>query len=139
MSWRAIKHFFTKAWLWCKHNWKFVALVVYTVLLYLLFSKNARNAKKMLSASREAHKAEIDALNKSHTDVLRKRKENLERYKEIIASLDAMHREENERLTSEKKKRVREIVDEHGDDTEKLAELLSETFGFEIFIEEEDD
>ena len=93
----------------------------------------------MLSASREAHKAEIDALNKSHADVLRKRKENLERYKEIIASLDAMHREENERLTSEKKKRVREIVDEHGDDTEKLAELLSETFGFEIYIEEEDD
>ncbi len=31
-----------------------------------------------------------------------------------------------------KRKRIKEIVDNHGDDPQKLAELVRDNFGFEI-------
>ena len=75
MSWVAFKFGVKKAWLWCKHNWKIMALLAYTVLLYLFFSKNARNAKIILEEARKAHKAEIELLNKSHSLEIQKRDE----------------------------------------------------------------
>lgn len=132
MSLLGAKLFLQKAWVWCRHNWKISALVVYTIVLYLLFSKNTRNAKKILEDARTAHKAEVDALNKSHTENLKKRDENLKKYNEALKVIEEKLATENKKIDSNKKKRVKEIVNEHGDDPQKLAELLKETFGFDI-------
>ena len=84
MSWLTVKTAITKVWLWCKHNWKIVALAVYTLVLYMLFSKNTRNAKKMLSDARAAHKAELAVLEKAHQEQIEKRDENLKKYQEAL-------------------------------------------------------
>ena len=88
MNLLAIKHGLQKAWLWCKHNWKVVALLVYTILLYLLFSKNARKAKSVLDESRKAHQAEIESLKKTHAAEIQKRDENLKRYQELMKQIE---------------------------------------------------
>ena len=133
MTWLAVKLFFQKAWVWCKHNWKIVALVIYTIVLYLLFSKNTRNAKKMLDDARAAHKAEVDSLNKSHAENLKQRDENLKKYNETIKLIEEKLAEENKKIDSQKKKRVEEIIKESENDLNKLAELVKEEFGFEIW------
>ena len=132
MTFLAAKHLIQKTWLWCKHNWKVVALFVYTVVLYALFSKNAENAVKALDTAREAHKSEVDTLNKAHSEEKRKRDENLKKYQETVKLIEEKYKEENKKLTLAKKRRVKDIVNNHGDDPEKLAELVKETFGFEI-------
>jgi len=139
MSWLALKHGLQKAWLWCRHNWKVVALLVYTILLYLLFSKNARNAKSVLEETRNAHKAEIDSLKKSHSSELQKRDENLKKYQEVIKQIEQEYAERREALSAAKKKQVKDIVDKHGDDPQKLAELVRDSFGFEIHVGEDDE
>jgi len=133
LSWLAIKLFFQKAWVWCKHNWKIVALVIYTIVLYLLFSKNTRNAKKMLDDARSAHKAEVDSLNKSHAENLKQRDENLKKYNKTIKLIEEKLAEENKKIDSQKKKRVEEIIKESENDLDRLAELVKEEFGFEIW------
>tara|TARA_Y100000296_G_C4990034_1_gene164924 strand:- start:15 stop:434 length:420 start_codon:yes stop_codon:yes gene_type:complete len=139
MSWLAIKYGIQKAWVWCKNNWKIVMLAAYTILLYLLFSKNTRNAKKVLEAQRLAHKAEIDALNKSFDEERKKKDENLKKYQEILRQIEQEYADRREAISANKKKRVKEIVEEHGDDPQKLAELIKENFGFEIYTGEEND
>ena len=133
MSWVAFKFGVKKAWLWCKHNWKIMALLAYTVLLYLFFSKNARNAKTILEEARKAHKAEIELLNKSHGLEIQKRDEHLKKYNDTLKAIEAKYAEENKKLSLLKKKRVKEIVTKHGDDPQKLAELVRDTFGIELY------
>ena len=137
MSWLALKHGLRKFWLWCKHNWKVVALLVYTILLYLLFSKNARKAKSVLEESRKAHQAELDSLKKSHAEEIQKRDENLKRYQEVMKQIEQEYAERREALSTSKKKQIKEIVDNHGDDPQKLAELVRDSFGFEIHVGED--
>ena len=136
MSWLALKHGLQKVWLWCKHNWKVVALLVYTILLYLLFSKNARKAKDVLEESRKAHQAEIESLKKSHAAEIQKRDENLKRYQEVMRQIEQEYAERREALSASKKKKIKEIVDNHGEDPQKLAELVKDSFGFEIHVGE---
>jgi hypothetical protein len=133
MTWLAVKTAFSKAWLWCKHNWKIVALVVYTIVLYLMFSKNTRNAKKMLADARAAHKAEVEALEKAYQEQIEKKNKNLEEYKLALELIELKLKERSEEITEKQKQRVREIVEETKDDPIKLAELIKEEFGFEIW------
>ena len=133
MSWLATKTAFKKVWIWCKHNWKIVALVVYTVLLYLLFSKNARNAKKMLEDQRAAHKAELEALEKAYQEQLQKKDENLKKYKETLEAIEKKLEDESKKITEQQKQRVKEIIEETKNDPNKLAELIKEEFGFDIW------
>ena len=133
MSWLATKTAFKKVWIWCKHNWKIVALVVYNVFLYLLFSKNARNAKKMLEAARAAHRAEIDALNKSHAEAIQKRDENLKKYQEVLRAIEEKLAQESNKIDAQKKERIKEIIKESENDLNRLSELIKEEFGFEIW------
>ena len=133
MSWLATKTAFKKVWIWCKHNWKIVALVVYTVLLYLLFSKNARNAKKMLEDQRAAHKAELEALEKAYQEQLQKKDENLKKYKETLEAIEKKLEDESKKITEQQKQRVKQIIEETKNDPNKLAELIKEEFGFDIW------
>jgi|TARA_R110000824_G_scaffold31089_8_gene101556 esterase/lipase len=133
MTWVGIKYGLKKAWLWCKHNWKIVALAAYTLLLYVIFSKNARNAKKVLELQQEFHKKEMEALTKAHKDQLKKREENLEKYKLTLELIEKRRVEGERAITEREKKRVKEIVEASGDDPAKLAELIKEEFGFEIW------
>ena len=133
MTWLAVKTAFSKAWLWCKHNWKIVALLAYTIVLYLMFSKNTRNAKKMLADARAAHKAEVEALEKAYQEQIEKKDKNLEEYKLALELIELKLKERSEEITAKQKQRVREIVEETKDDPIKLAELIKEEFGFEIW------
>ena len=132
MSWLATKLFLKKAVVWAKNHWKILALAAYTLVLYLVFSKKARNAKKILEITKQSHKAEVDAINKSHAEVLKKRDESLKKYQEIMRQVEQEHAERREVISSDKKKRVKQIVEDSGDDPQKLAEMLKDTFGFEI-------
>ena len=139
MSWLAMKYGIQKAWVWCRNNWKIVMLAAYTILLYLLFSKNARNAKKVLETQRLAHKAEVAALNNSFDEERKKKDENLKKYQEVLRQIEQEYADRREAISANKKKRIKEIIEEHGDDPQKLAELVKESFGFEIYTGEEND
>ena len=96
MTWLLFKYKAQKTWVWAKNNWKILALLVYTIVLYVLFNKNTENAKKILDDAREAHKAEVDKLNKSHSELIKRRDENQKKYIDLIKRLEEETKKRNE-------------------------------------------
>ena len=138
MTWLAIKTSISKVWIWCKHNWKIIALLVYTLLLYLLFSKNTRNAKKMLADARAAHKAELRALESAYEEQLRQRDENLKKYNETMAVLEKKLKEKGAQITKDRERKVKKIIEDTKGDPDKLAEMIKQEFGFQIWEDPND-
>ena len=75
----------------------------------------------------------MEALTKAHNDQLKKKKENLEKYRLTLELIERKRIEGERAITKREKERVEEIVEDSGDDPDKLAELIREEFGFEIW------
>ena len=131
LTWEATKLFAKKAWIWCKHHWKIVALVVWTIVIWAVSRKNGQVAIKVLDAARKSYHDEIDAVNSTHEEEIRKRDEAVERYNGILDSIQKNYENSKDQLTFEKRARIKELVDSHGADKSALDEALKEEFGFE--------
>tara|TARA_R100001082_G_scaffold5591_2_gene3825 strand:+ start:3064 stop:3480 length:417 start_codon:yes stop_codon:yes gene_type:complete len=131
LTWEATKLFAKKAWVWCKHHWKIVALVVWTIVIWFVSRKNSQVALKVLETARNSYQEEIDAVNKTHEEEIRKRDEAIERYNNVLDSIEQNYEESKEKLTFEKRARIKELIDSHGSDKSALNDALKEEFGFE--------
>jgi len=87
----------------------------------------------MLEDQRAAHKAELEALEKAYQEQLQKKDENLKKYKETLEAIEKKLEDESKKITEQQKQRVKEIIEETKDDPNKLAELIKEEFGFEVW------
>lgn len=131
LTWEASKLFAKKAWIWCKHHWKIIALVVWTIAIWVVSRKNGQVALKVLDAARTSYHDEIDAVNKTHEDEIKKRDEAIERYNNVLNSIHENYEESKDKLTFERRARIKELVDSYGTDKSALNEALKEEFGFE--------
>jgi len=129
-AWLVIK----KVWTWLKHNWYAPLVVIYTLVLWILFRKGDK-AREILEIRSDSYKNQIDAINKSHQEEIKKRDEIITKYLEITEELEEKYREEHKTLDSNKKKRAKEIVEKYHDKPDELARKISEEFGFE-YVEE---
>ena len=131
LTWEATKLFAKKAWVWCKHHWKIAAVVVWTIIIWFVSRKNSQVALKVLETARNSYQEEIDAVNKTHEEEIRKRDEAIERYNSVLDSIEQNYEESKEKLTFEKRARIKELIDSHGSDKSALNDALKEEFGFE--------
>ena len=65
--------FFKKAWIWLKTHWYLPLLLVALVCVWWSGRARTERILKMFDASKESYKKQIDVLNKSHEEELRKR------------------------------------------------------------------
>ena len=129
ITWLATKAFLKKAWTWLKHNWYVPLVVVYTLLLWALFRRKDE-ALKILEIRSESYKAQIEAINKAHTEEIKKRDEILEKYSETVKKLEEDFNKNNQELDEKKKKDVKELVEKYYNDPDTLAKMISDKFGF---------
>ena len=87
----------------------------------------------MLEEARKAHKAEVDALNNAHAEAIRKRNDSIKEYQDTLKIIENKLKAQSEVITKKQKERVKEIVSEAKEDPDKLAQLIKEEFGFEIY------
>lgn len=133
-TWLTVKKFLSKTWTWLKHNWYAPAVVVYTIVLWVLFRRKDK-AREVLEERVTSYKSQIDAINKSHGDELAKRDAILEQYTEIITELEEEFEKKNEELDNKKKKKIKELVEKYHDNPDELAKEIADKFGF-IFVED---
>ena len=131
LTWEAIKLFTVKAWVWSKHHWKIIALVVWTIVIWFVSRKNAQAMLKVLETTRKSYEDEIDAINSTHAEEQRKKSEAVDRYHRVIDSIESQYKNQKDKLTFEKRARIKELVDSHANDKESLNEALKGEFGFE--------
>ena len=102
--------FLKKAWAWLKTHWYFPILLVLLIVTY--FSGRARVDKvlKMFEASKESYEKQIDVINKSHEQELKKQEELYNTYVNTMKKLEKNHKENLNSLDEEKKKKLDEMV-----------------------------
>jgi len=124
-----IKTFLKKTWTWLKHNWYVPAVVIYTLVLWLIFRRKDA-AYKVLETRNESYKAQIDVINKLHEEEIKKRNEILEKYVKIVDEIEKKYAEDEKELDNKKKKEIKKIVEKYNDDPDGLAKLIADKFGF---------
>ena len=130
MTWLALKVAMKKAWVWCKHHWKIVAIGAWTLVVYLIARGNVRNYQRVLEQTIESYKAERDAIDKTHQEEIEKRNEAIRKHNEALRILEEKYEEAEEELSYEKRARFTELMKMHDEDPQTINELLQKEFGF---------
>ena len=132
MNWTAFKLLVKKSWLWLKTYWYFPAVFLYTIALWVFFRKDGTAAIGVLEIRSDSYEKQIEVLKKSHEAESKKKKELNKVYTETIEKIETELKKNNDILDRNKKKRIKDIVEKHSDNPKALAELVKESFGFEI-------
>jgi len=132
MTWIAAKLFFGKAWVWIKTYWYVPAVLIYTIVLWVLFRRNGAAALEVLKVSKESYEAQIRAMEETHAREIETRDKALAQYEMIIAAIEEEYAANRETLSRDKRKKVKEYIDKYGEDPEELARIIEEKFGIQF-------
>jgi len=132
MNWIAFKLLVKKSWLWLKTYWHFPVVLLYTIVLWVFLRKDGAAAVGVLEIRSDSYKKQIEVINENHEAEIKKKEELNKIFNETIEKVEVELKKNNETLDRNKKKRIKEIVENHSDDPKALAELVKGTFGFEI-------
>ena len=132
MTWPVIKLFVKKSWLWLKTYWYFPLAIIYTLIMWLVFRKNVAATLGVLEIRSDSYKEQITTINTLHKAETEEKEKINKKFVETLEKVDVELKKNNDKLDRNKKKRIKEIVEKHSDDPERLAQLVKESFGFEI-------
>jgi flagellar biosynthesis/type III secretory pathway M-ring protein FliF/YscJ len=130
MTWLTLVLYSKKIWVWCKHHWKILALALWTLVVFLIARKNVRAYKKVLDTTIENYKKEVEVLENSHKEEIRKRDEAIKRHNDDIKKLEEKYAGDKEELDVKKRSRYLELVKMYKSDPESINKILEEEFGF---------
>ena len=130
MTWLTLVLYSKKIWVWCKHHWKILALALWTLVVFLIARKNVRAYKKVLDTTIENYKKEVEVLENSHKEEIRKRDEAIKKHNDDIKKLEEKYAGDKEELDVEKRSRYLELVKMYDTDPESINKILEEEFGF---------
>ena len=130
MSWLTLVLYSKKIWVWCKHHWKILALALWTLVVFLIARKNVRAYKKVLDTTIENYKKEVEVLENSHKEEIRKRDEAIRKHNDDIKKLEEKYAGDKEELDVKKRSRYLELVKMYKSDPESINKILEEEFGF---------
>jgi len=124
----ALKTVLKKAWVWIKHNWHVPAVLVYTLVLWIMFRRKD-TASTILEERNKSYKNQIDVINKSHEEELEKRNKIIEKYNGLIIKIEEKYSADRQELDNKKRKEVKDMVEKYHDDPDALAKLIAEKYG----------
>ena len=131
MTWIAAKLFFGKTWVWIKTYWYVPAVLIYTIVLWVLFRRNGAAALEVLKTSKESYEAQIKAMEEAHAREIEARDMALAQYESIISALEQEYAANRETLSREKRNKIKEYINQYGEDPDELARVIEEKFGIE--------
>jgi len=130
MTWLTFVLHSKKVWVWCKHHWKILALALWTLIVFAIARKNVKAYKKVLDTTIENYKKEVEVLENTHKEEIRKRDEAIKRHNDDIKRLEDEYVGDKEELSVEKRSRYLELVKMYDSDPENINKILEEEFGF---------
>tara|TARA_Y100000296_G_C5176910_1_gene260626 strand:- start:242 stop:646 length:405 start_codon:yes stop_codon:yes gene_type:complete len=130
MSWLTAKFAAKKAWLWCKHHWKIIAVAVWTLVVWFISRKNASALQGVLAATVDSYKKEVEILENSHNSELEKRNETIVAHNKALDQLEEKYAGSSNDLTTKKRSRYLELLALYDEDPENINKILEEEFGF---------
>ena len=129
--WSKTKFYAKKAWLWMKSNGHIVFVVALAVIAAIV-ARKPPNLGKILSVKKDSYDAEIKAIQDAHEKELADRDKALKRYDQALRQIEDKHSENSQKLDSQKKKMIRELITENADDPDAITQRIAELTGFTV-------
>lgn len=123
-----------KAWLLAKRFW-WVIIMGLLFAIAALFGALTRNGAflsgvlDLLDAKKDAHDAEMGALEEVHATEVREKNKRLAEHDKRLVEVEELFATRGEKLDRSKKAELKRLVDESYNDPEKLATELAAAFG----------
>ena len=131
LSWLGIKTFLLKAWAWTKSHWYVPMLLIIATLLTILTKGNSVSPiLELMDKNRKNYENRVKALEESHENEIRRSESVRTTFNETIREIERQHDESSSSLNREKRKRIKEIVENFHQDPRSLSETLEREFGF---------
>ena len=130
MTWLTFVLHSKKVWVWCKHHWKILALALWTLIVFAIARKNVKAYKKVLDTTIENYKKEVEVLEDTHKEEIRKRDEAIKKHNDDIKRLEDEYVGDKEELSIEKRSRYLDLVKMYDSDPDSINKILEEEFGF---------
>ena len=121
--------FWKKAWAWLKNYWYIPAVLVYTLVLWFVFRKKNDKIIQMFEISKENYKKEIDIINSAHSSEMAQKEEIIKDYQDALKKLQEEHSIKIENLSKEEEEEVQELIQNHKENPDVLAEEMKSLFG----------
>jgi len=129
VSWLATKAVLSKSWTWLKTYWHFPAIILWSVIVYILSRRNSDAIIATLNARKESYKKQVDAINRAHKDEIIKRENLIREYESTISVLDEAYREKKKKLTELEKEKVKDVIIKSRKEPDQIIEKIEEEFG----------
>jgi len=129
MTWTAFKLAAKKVWVWTKNYWHIPALLIYTLVMWIMFRRDSAVILQVLNNARDSYESQIKVLSDTHEKEIQKRDEILKKYHDVLLNIEEEYKKNEEILNNEKKDRIKEIVEKYHDDSDELSKKLAERFG----------
>jgi len=101
--------FWKKAWVWIKHYWYIPAVLIYTIVLWIIFRRSNANVLKVLDITKESYQKEIEVIKTAHEKELQQREEIVLVYQETLKNLEKEHTIKVDELSKKKKKEIPKV------------------------------
>jgi len=111
IRWLAFKAFMKKGWVWVKTYWYLPVSALWMVVTWFFFRQKAAMMIENFKETREAHKKEIDIINKSKEEEVNIIKEKIEKSVE------------RNRKAEEEYRKTTEAIDKHASERAELLKL----------------
>ena len=129
MSWVIFKYYLKKAWLFLKKWWWVISLFIIGTLLRSFFRNYPRDFGILYDARVERTKNEIKLLEDSHKEEKKQKKDQEDKYRELVKVVEEKRKLEGKKIRKEEKKRIKEIVKKP---LAEQAKMLADEYGFEV-------
>jgi len=138
VTWEVAKVTLKKIWLWFRVYWPIPAILLYTAAMWVAFRRNSSAATEVLNITKESYEKQVAILEETHKQEIEQREKNSKRYDEAIKLAEEAYEDSSQELTKFKKKRIKQLVEEHQDDPARMSEMLGIMFGI-TYVETVDD
>ena len=129
--WSKTKFYAKKIWLWMKSNGHIVFVVALAVIAAII-ARKPPDLSNLLGAKKDSYNAEIKAIQDAHEKELADRDKALKRYDLALKQIEEQHSAGTQKLNSQKKKMIRELITENADDPDAITARIAEITGFTI-------
>ena len=124
-----------KALVWLKHYW-FIPLVAIAAIVFFIVSRDRKiiDWGRILQESNDAHRAEIDAIDRAHAQEQEANNLAMKRAQDAEAQIREQYAKNERDLDSKKEKRVKDIISQFKDDPQALQSELEKETGIRVVI-----
>ena len=131
LTWLATKTFLLKAWAWIKTHWYVPVLFIIATLLTILTKGNSVGPiLELMDKNRKNYEERVRVLEENRKNEIRRSESVRITFNETIREIERQHSESNNSLDREKRKRIKELVENFHQDPGSLSEALEKEFGF---------